>query len=276
MALQPEPEGLLPRRRVVQNRGAAISFLDTGGDGAVAVFLHGLAGSGSEFLPTAAALPELRSVLVDQRGHGLSTRRPEDLSRAAFLSDAVTVVEALGVGPVDLVGQSMGGHTAMLVAAARPDLVRRLVLVEAGTDGSTGSDAERIGAYFRAWPLPFADERSAVAYLGDTATARAWVTDMEHTRRGLVPRFDADILESVIAPVAGSPWPEWEHVAAETLVVYGARGRFEPGHRTAFLRRQPRAARVDLAAGSHDLHLDALAEWVAVLRGFLRLPPALT
>ena len=74
----------------------------------------------------------VRPVGFDQRGHGASTTRPGDLGRGAFVNDAVAVIESLGVGPVVLVGQSFGAHTALLVAASRPDLVSLLVLVEGG------------------------------------------------------------------------------------------------------------------------------------------------
>jgi hypothetical protein len=62
-------------------------------------------------LATARALPEFRTILVDLRGHGRSTRIPNDLSREAFAADVVQVIETMVGGPVVLVGQSMGGHT---------------------------------------------------------------------------------------------------------------------------------------------------------------------
>ena len=46
----------------------------------------------------------------------MSTTRPGDLSREAFVADVIHVIESAVGGPVALVGQSMGGHTAMLVA----------------------------------------------------------------------------------------------------------------------------------------------------------------
>src|SRR5699024_4134871 len=110
--------------------GVTIGYRDSGGWRPPVVLLHGLAGSGREFVATAEALPEFRVILVDLRGHGESTRRPRDLGRAAYVADVVGVIESVVGGPVALVGQSMGGHTAMLVAAVRPDLVGRLVLLE--------------------------------------------------------------------------------------------------------------------------------------------------
>jgi len=110
-------------RRVDTN----ISFWEIGSDGPTVVFLHGLAGSSRELRPTAEALAkDFRLVLIDQRGHGRSTRRPGSLSREDFALDVIEVIQRCSPAePVTLVGESMGGHTAFLVAAARPDLVAR-------------------------------------------------------------------------------------------------------------------------------------------------------
>jgi pimeloyl-ACP methyl ester carboxylesterase len=117
--------------------GVRINYFDAGTDRPPVVILHGLAGSAAEFLETARALPEFRTILVELRGHGRSTPRPGDLSREAFVADVVHVIESAAGGPVALVGQSMGGHTAMLVAAKRPDLVSKLVLLESGAGGGS-------------------------------------------------------------------------------------------------------------------------------------------
>jgi pimeloyl-ACP methyl ester carboxylesterase len=94
-------------------------------------------------------------VFPDLRGHGGSTRRPADVSRCAFAGDVAAVIRQVSAGrPVTLVGQSMGGHTAVLAAAAFPDLIARLILLEVTVAG--GADPARIGNYFRSWPAQFA------------------------------------------------------------------------------------------------------------------------
>ncbi len=157
--------------------------------GSPVVILHGLAGSAREFFATARALPEFRTVLIDLRGHGRSTRRPGDLSREAFTADVVRVIEAVVGTPVTLVGQSMGGHTAMLVAACRPDLVSRLVLLESGAGGGSETQNERLGDYFRSWPLPFSSMAAAREFLGTVPWRRhgwlTWSTDRTDCGHGL-------------------------------------------------------------------------------------------
>lgn len=249
--------------------GVTISYSIFDGEDPAVVILHGLAGSGREFVPTAGALAPRKVILVDQRGHGFSTRAPADTTRAAFVEDVASVIRTESAGPVDLVGQSMGAHTAMLVAAAHPEMVGRLVLLEGNEGGGSSEDHAALGDYFRSWEVPFANREDARAALGDGPLARAWVADLEQREDGLYPRFDADVMVRTITEVAVPRWPEWESIVAPTLVVYADGGMFTDEQKSEFVRRGTNVSRADLAGASHDAHLDALEQWTAVLCDFL-------
>lgn len=249
-----------------------LAVTDLGGDGPPLLLLHGLAGSSRELLPTAAALADShRVLLMDQRGHGRSTRRPQDLTRRAFVDDVVEVLEQVAPGrPCVLVGQSMGAHTALLVAAGRPDLVSHLVMLEGHAGGSDDpGSAVGLGRYFASWPVPFADEDEARAFLGSEAIVDAWVADLERTPAGLRPRFDADVMLRTIEAVDEPRWTEWEELQVPTLAVFAREGMFSEAERAELIRRRPSSERIDLAAGSHDAHLDAFDEWIGALREWL-------
>jgi pimeloyl-ACP methyl ester carboxylesterase len=256
------------RREVVAGDGATISYVVVDGEAPTVVLLHGLAGSGRELMATARSVGR-RAIVIDQRGHGYSTRVPADVSRTAFVDDVARVVTAESAGPVDLVGQSMGAHTAMLVAAAHPELVRKLVLLEGNEGGGSVADADALGAFFRSWEVPFANRDAALAALGSGPLARAWVEDLELTPDGLHPRFDADVMAAVLRAVTVPRWREWESVSAPTLVVYADGGMFSEERKAAFVARGRNVTRVDLADASHDAHLDAFDAWIAAVRGFL-------
>ena len=249
--------------------GSTISYSVFDGEDPAIVTLHGLAGSSREFMPTAHALAPRRVILVDQRGHGLSTRRPTDTTRAAFVEDVASVIRTESEGPVDLVGQSMGSHTAMLVASAHPELVRRLVLLEGNEGGGSGVDHAALDDYFRSWEVPFASREDARAALGGGPLAQAWAADLEPRGDGLYPRFDADVMVRIITEVAVPRWSEWESIAAPTLVVYADDGMFSEEQKSEFVRRGASVSRADLIGASHDAHLDAFEQWSAVLRDFL-------
>jgi pimeloyl-ACP methyl ester carboxylesterase len=257
---------------VVHRDDVSIAVTDRCGDGPPLVLLHGLAGSSRELLPSADALADAFHVLlVDQRGHGASSRRPDDLSREAFVGDVIQVLDEVVPGQrCILVGQSMGAHTAFLAASARPDLVSRLVMLEGHVAGGGDPDAAAaLGRYFASWPVPFADEEQARSFLGKEAIVDAWVADMESTDDGLVPRFDADVMEGAIAPVHEPRWAEWEALEVPTLAVFAPHGMFSAEEKEELIRRRPATERIDLREGTHDAHLDAFDAWIQVLRGWL-------
>ncbi|MEO8221836.1 MAG: alpha/beta fold hydrolase [Specibacter sp.] len=207
-----------------------------------------IAGESGEFAPTMTALArQHRVVALDQRGHGRSTRRTADVFRDAYMHDVVALIRHVSPDSrVHLVGQSMGAHTTMLVAAAEPELMESVVLLEADV--------------------------GALAFLGGSPIAAAWVKSLELRDGGLWPRFDADIMESCIRHVMKPRWDEWFSVQARTLVVYADGGMFTEAQKAAFVSRWPGTLRVDLANGSHDAYLDQFEAWVDALRGFLSAP----
>jgi len=254
-------------RFAVRRGDVVLSGLRGGERGGSVLLLHGLAGAAAELVPTAEALlDEHRVIVLDQRGHGFSTRRPADLSRRAFVDDVVAVLDE----PATLVGQSMGAQTAMLVAAARPDLVRGLVMLEGRVGGSEDDYPARLGAWFRSWPVPFADEAAAVAFLGATPTAEAWARDLEARADGRWPRFDADVLETAIRAVADTArWDEWRSVTAPTLLVRGDRGYTDERELGRMLELRPGVEQAVIVDAGHDAHLDQPAAWQRILRAFL-------
>jgi pimeloyl-ACP methyl ester carboxylesterase len=76
-------------------------------------------------------------ITFDNRGVGASTGSTPD-SIAAMAKDAVAFIRALGLGQVDLLGFSMGGMIAQVIAQDQPQLVRKLILAGTGPAGGEG------------------------------------------------------------------------------------------------------------------------------------------
>src|SRR5215212_9870964 len=94
--------------------GVRLACREFGGQGPSVLLLHGLAGHADEWAQTASWLTERwRVVALDARGHGRSERLPGDVSRASHVADTGFVIERLGLQPVVVVGQSVGGLTAL-------------------------------------------------------------------------------------------------------------------------------------------------------------------
>jgi pimeloyl-ACP methyl ester carboxylesterase len=265
--------------RTVVRDGVRISCRDWGGSGPPVVLLHGLAGHVGEWDTTARHLrARHRVVAVDQRGHGASERHPRDCTRAAYVADVVAVLDQLELPQPALVGQSLGGLTAMLTAAAHPDLVHALVMVEAGPGGSSPEVVAEIGAWFDSWPTPFPSREAAVEFFGGGPVGEGWAAGLEERNGGWWPRFDRHVMvDSLSENARRAYWHEWAGITCPTLVVLGQSGIITPEEFGRMLQQRPETAALSIPGAGHDLHLEHPDTLRTALQQFLRdstEPPA--
>ena len=156
----PDPPTQMPPARTVAVPGRGEFFLrDTGGDGPAVMLLHGWMATAD--LNWHGAYGDLsdagyRVLAIDHRGHGRGLRPLVPFRLSDCAGDAAAVLHELELAPAIVVGYSMGGAIAQLVAHEHPDAVRGLIL--SGTaqhwqdaetpprvadDGRAGADAVR-------------------------------------------------------------------------------------------------------------------------------------
>jgi pimeloyl-ACP methyl ester carboxylesterase len=122
----------MPPARTVAVRGRGEFFLrDTGGEGPAVMLLHGWMASAD--LNWHGAYGDLsaagyRVLAIDHRGHGRGLRPLVPFRLSDCADDAAAVLRELDLAPALVVGYSMGGAIAQLVARDHPDVVRGLVL----------------------------------------------------------------------------------------------------------------------------------------------------
>ena len=116
---------------LVAGRGMYMRRRPGPADATPAWYIHGLAGSSTNWTRLAAALsPAATGYSVDLPGHGRSDPPPRDhYSLRADAELIAATIEQVSGGPVHLVGNSFGGIIATLLAAAHPGLVRTLTLI---------------------------------------------------------------------------------------------------------------------------------------------------
>ena len=118
------------RFRSVATSGARLSILEAG-TGPPVLALHGLGGTKGSFLPTVAALaPRFRVIAVDLPGFGDSDKPIGAAYDARFFAAAgIDLLDALALGSVHLIGNSLGGRVALEIALRHPGRVGRLALL---------------------------------------------------------------------------------------------------------------------------------------------------
>ncbi len=235
------------------------------GTGVPVLFLHGAAGGKDVYTlltrALAPLLPDRPLVMIDLPGHGESTA-PGRQVIADFGQDVLAFCRARGWTQIDLLGHSMGGATAQFVAAAAPELIRRLVLV------ATSARIKVVPVLFDLLPgqpeMAFsAVKQFAFGAAADPALAEASMKQMLACDP-LVARHDFE---------ACRDWDAGDRLAritAPTLVVAGDEDNLIPAKFCAKLAEAIPGARYHLFAQTgHMIPLERAAEFAALLAEFL-------
>lgn len=147
----------------VAANGIRINVHERGERGPALLFLHYWGGSARTWDGVTARLSgDFRTIATDHRGWGDSDA-PRDGYRIKDLADdAAGVIEALGLTNFVLIGHSMGGKTAQLLASRRPPGLRGLVLVAPSPPTPMQIPQEQIEAMTHAY-----DSRGSVSFVLD-------------------------------------------------------------------------------------------------------------
>lgn len=120
---------MAPLQTMMRANGVDLNVIDTGGGTSALVFLHYWGGSSRTWMPVIGHLSgQHRCVAIDFRGWGKSTQTATDHSLATLATDVLAVIDKLGLEEFVLLGHSMGGKVAQLVAAMQPAGLNGLVL----------------------------------------------------------------------------------------------------------------------------------------------------
>ena len=234
------------------------------------MIVHGLYGSGRNWGVIAKRLSDAARVYtIDLRNHGLSPRT-DTHSYQDMAGDIAELIEQLG-GPMDIVGHSMGGKAAMVLALTRPDLLRRLVVADIAPVAYTHSQLPYIHA-MRAVDLSKVTRRSeAEAQLAEQGVEPALCSFF--TQSLDVPekrwRLNLDTLEREMPGIMSFPETSGRFEGT-TLFLSGATSDYVlTEHRPLIKDLFPNAHFAKLKDAGHWLHADKPREFETAVRGFL-------
>ncbi|MBB3040710.1 alpha/beta fold hydrolase [Nocardioides soli] len=248
-----------------------------GESGPLVAFCHGLFGQGKNWTTVAKAIAEdHRVLLVDMPHHGRSPW-PDHFD---YVDVADRVAELFRADdPVALVGHSMGGKAAMVLALRHPELVERLCVVDVSPVGY-GSAGEFIGYIqaMRALDLDGLEHRrdadAALTAAVPHPTVRSFL--LQNLRRGddgWSWQPNLEVLGRDIAALSG--WPEdalagTPPYQGPTLWIAGQRSDYVRDEYAAAMDRWfPRNRRVTVKDAGHWVHSEQPQVFTEVLRRFL-------
>lgn len=243
------------------------------------VFLHGLFGRGKNFAGIAARLaPEAQCLLVDLPNHGGSawTEGFDYAQMADLVADHLRAGFAAD-GPVDVVGHSMGGKVAMVLALRHPELVRRLVVIDISPVGSRASrgDFRHLLDSLASVDLGALERRiDAHAMLREAIPndgVRGFLLqNLRRGEHGFEWEPNLRMLRAELPAIMGFPDLSGNRFTGPVLWIRGDRSDYvtdedAPAMRALF----PRTVRVTVRGAGHWVHSERPEEVVSALREFL-------
>ncbi len=244
--------------------------VDLGGAGKpLMLVLHGLLGSSRNWQTTGRDLAEhFHVIALDARNHGRSPHDPE-MSVAAMVEDVVVWMDAHDAARATIVGHSMGGKTAMLLACRHSARVERLVVVDVAPKDYQwrGHRAEFMAMH----ELNLHDLRSRQeaemrfeARVTDFAMRKFLTTNLARSESG-------DWAWSINLPALTGALPDLERNSLEagdrydgpTLFIVGGKSNYVEADDHAAIRQHFPATRIEtIAESGHNPHMDAREAFV--------------
>ena len=252
-------------------------YYEVHGDGPPLLLVAGLASDVSSWQTVLPALSEhFRVIVVDNRGIGRSVPEDAPVSVDLMADDCAALIDHLGYGPVHVLGHSMGGFTALSLAARYPDRVKKLVLAATGEKSSSRNTLlfsdladlyereEDPAGFFRTvfyWifsPAFFEDEgtvKGAVEFALSYPFPQAPVSFRNQVNA--IAAFDGrNLAVSVSAPTLVLS-------AAEDLLFASSAGR-------ELAEKLPRGKYLSVEGAAHSIHAEKPKEFAEAVVSFLK------
>jgi pimeloyl-ACP methyl ester carboxylesterase len=263
-------------------------YYELSGDGNVPLALvHGSWGDHTNWNPVVGELARSFRVLTyDRRGHSQSARPKTQGSLREDAMDLAALLEALGLGPAHVIGNSGGGAVALWLAAERPEMLRSLAVHEPPLFGLLADDPstaaalravdERMSSVHRL--LREGNFRNAARHFVDNVALGPGTWDKLPPGRqemfvNNAPTFLDELLDPNIAIVDLDALGRFD---PPTLLTSGENSPpFFPAVVARIAKAMPTAERMVFGGAAHVPHASHPAEFVAAIAGFVRRNEAL-
>ena len=235
------------QRIAVPVAGGALAVRRLGPAQPLALAIHGITANSQSWVPVSRALGSAVGLAaVDLRGRGDSSQLPGPFGIATHVRDMVAVLDALALPQALVVGHSLGAYIASALAAAHPDRVSGLVLVDGGltVPGSEGADPgvfleTFLGPTLARLRMTFPDreayrawwaEHPAIA-AGDVA-AEDLARYADHDLAGTPPQMRSRVNPAVVRPDGADLFtiPGARVVAGPATLICAERGMVDDPH----------------------------------------------
>lgn len=233
---------------------------------------HGLFGSGRNWRAIAKRLSKDRQVItVDMRNHAGSFWH--DNHRYSDMADDLAHCLAGIEGPVDVLGHSMGGKTAMVLALRNPPNLNRLIVADIAPVAYSHSQMPNITA-MRSMDITSVTRRSEADkmlsdQISDAATRAFLVQSLELSENGARWTLNLDALADNMADIIGFPDITGTFQNTTLFIKGGLSNYVMPEHLPKIKRHFPHADVQEIEGAHHWLHAEKPQAFIKTVADFI-------
>jgi len=243
------------------------------------VILHGMLGSSRNWQTAGRHLAEHRRVIaLDLRNHGLSPHAGT-MTYEAMVADVLGWMDGQGLQRVELVGHSMGGKAAMLLACRHPQRVSGLVVVDISPKDYGGQAHRDEFAAMNELELGGLRSRAEAetrmeGRVPSWAMRKFLATNLERSPDGTFRWLvNLPVMTAVQAVLERNPLSPGDRFGGPALFVIGGKSSYVSGEDREQTRRHfPRARFLVLEGSGHNPHIDSREALVAAIAASLAAP----
>lgn len=239
-------------------------------NGTPLLIAHGLFGSARNWGVLAKRLSAHRQIIaVDMRNHGESFHAPTN-SYQDMAADLAAVIEPYG--QADVLGHSMGGKAAMVVALTRPELVNRLIVADIAPVKYPHTQADKIAAMKAVDLSKVQHRRDADAQLEPAipnAPLRSFL--LQSLTLGDTPswKLNLDALDTAMLEIMDFPELVGDFMRGVLFLSGGNSNYVTPEHHAQIRTMFPNAIFEAIPNSGHWLHAEKPREFEAAVNAFL-------
>jgi 3-oxoadipate enol-lactonase len=242
------------------------------GSGPALLLIPGIPAIASDWGPLAERLSSSRRVIAyDNRGSGASTVTPAPYTSAQLATDAVALLDELGIGRADVFGMSLGGMIAQELALGWPGRVNRLVLgcTHCGLEHAARPEREA-GRAFALETDDWAERMRALAPFAFADGVDGELLDRFVEKKSRDVQDPEGYRGQIAAALAHDTYDRLPRIDCPTLILTGDGDRVIPGASSEALHYRIPGSRLEVIAGAgHLFFLERPEESLLLLQDFL-------
>ncbi|MGM1047257.1 MAG: alpha/beta fold hydrolase [Bacillota bacterium] len=256
-------------RKYYTSQNLRLSYLDNEQEGKpILICLHGHFGNARYFAGLMEQLGDWHVYSIDQRGHGWSEHAETGhYEREDYIQDVLVFIQkVLNNEPVVILGHSLGGINAYQIASRCNDLVKGLIIEEAGAiEKDDASFAPRI-----------VDYAPTLKELGDNLKqfkihdSRYFLENAVETENGWCYRFDKSNLSESQKKLNGNWWDDFLNSSCPTILLHGKESWVvSQDHIEDMASKRKNTKFVVFSKSGHTVNLDEPQKYFDVVNQFL-------